>query len=201
MQRRISEALVTLNGMVSIDSFCSIEEDERIEYEKRVASLAKNWCFLSRLNWLPSPREIARYGWRLINPTTVECKTCHIKLCIKEEGICIDGDENSSVGHLLKEFMQFNDMEFDFKLKQIGTLRYSHKSFCSFALVEIPLQYENVYVTPEVIQSFSDLPASCPPAVYCFQQYLAILENNTTYSLPILSENTLQATVSIQRGS
>ena len=63
MEARISEALVSLDSMISMDSFSTLNEEERLEYEKRVTGLSKNWWILSNKSYLPSPREIARYGW------------------------------------------------------------------------------------------------------------------------------------------
>ena len=193
MEARISEALVSLDSMISMDSFSTLNEEERLEYEKRVTGLSKNWWILSNKSYLPSPREIARYGWDLTDTNTLECKICHVKLRILEHGLDTEGNSSS---FLIKDFTEFNDVEFDQKIKQIGTLRYSHKSYCSFALVEIPLRYEMIYATSERLSRFRrQIPLASPPAVYCYLYYLSVLKTNQQYTLPCLSQTTLDVSL------
>lgn len=195
LERRIAQAVVTLDDMVNIDTFSPIDETEREEYEHRVETLSKNWYILSRKSWLPSPREIARYGWKLSSSYILECKMCNIRMNIGDDGLSVIGEQDSS--HLLKEYFSFNDLQFDTKLKQIGMLRYSHKPHCSFALIEIPLQYETIYAKAEIIETFRDqIPIYSPAPVYCFQSYYKILQNESL-SLPTLSTETIKQIVCI----
>jgi hypothetical protein len=195
MERRVAEALQTLQEMVGVQSADAIEETEMQEYEERVAGLAKSWWHLSRRTWLPSPREIARYGWSISHEggAHLKCSTCHVKVLI--DGDSLAPDERQSGGEL-KELMRFDDLAFDHRLKQTGLLKYSHKALCTFALVEVPLQYEYVYAAPSLVSS-EKARAGSPPAVYCFLRYVSLFREHTDFPLPLIAPQTRSFLVSL----
>jgi len=187
MEKRIAEASRLLEEIADVEHIF-ITEKERKAYEQRVVTITKQWWQLASISWMITPREIARYGWTLSDPTTLECTQCKVKLHLGET---IQVDENSKAHIPTSRILTsiFSEVNSCTKSKFLVTLKETHKAACKWALSEIPPRFANIYAIPSIISQYSPLYGrSSPAALYCFSQNLDTFEYCPEDFIPALSK-------------
>ena len=190
MEERVCRAIQILSSLIDEEDTC-IPEEERIEYEKRVEMLSKQWWVITQKATcqLPFPREICRYGWSLliIPPFTfqLQCIACNSKLGINENGFQVEKKTGILSNNIFTEDQ-----------KQLIILREGHNEFCKMLYCNTPAQYSEIYAPPRFYSEFSNISPSLPPPLFLFLKYLTKIAQFPNEIIPNVNYNLVRAFLS-----